>query len=93
MDHFSKGRWRKIDYTRGTGLLTPPGQTRLIRHNCDAPKALKLLHLVVPQGTLDFVANEVQKPGTRLRNSLGEFDCDAPAWVLPQVPCIRVTVG
>ena len=73
MDHFSKGRWRKIDYTRGTGLLTPPGHTRLIRHNCDAPKALKLLHLVVPQGTLDFVANEVQKPGTRVRNSLGEF--------------------
>jgi len=25
MEHYSEGRWRKIDYTGGTGMLTPRG--------------------------------------------------------------------
>ena len=68
MEHFSEGRWRKIDYTRGTGMLTPAGHARLLRPDFGTPRALKLLHLVLPQDTVDFVANEVQKPGT-----LGDF--------------------
>jgi AraC family transcriptional regulator len=68
MEHFSEARWRKINYTRGTGLLTPAGHARLIRPDFRTPRALKLLHLVLPQDTVDFVANEVQKPGT-----LGDF--------------------
>jgi len=67
MEYFSEGRWRKIDYTRGTGTLTPAGHASLIR---PTPRALKVLHLVVPQDTVDFVANEVQKPGTTTRSSL-----------------------
>jgi AraC family transcriptional regulator len=73
MEHFSEARWRKIDYTRGTGMLTPAGHARLIRPVFRTPRAFKLLHLVLPQGTVDFVANEVQKPGTRVRSSLGDF--------------------
>jgi AraC family transcriptional regulator len=72
VEHFSKGRWSKIDYTRGTGILTPAGHARLIRHDFGAQRAFNLLHLVVPQDTVDFVANEVQKPGARVRSSLGE---------------------
>jgi len=68
MEHFSEARWRKINYTRGTGLLTPAGHARLIRPAFRTPRAFKLLHLVLPQATVDFVANELQKPGT-----LGDF--------------------
>jgi AraC family transcriptional regulator len=73
MEHFSEARWRKINYTRGTGMLTPAGHARLIRPDFRTPRAFKLLHLVLPQDTVDFVANEVQKPGTRVRSSLGDF--------------------
>jgi AraC family transcriptional regulator len=31
------------------------------------------MHLVLPQDTVDFVANELQKPGTRVRSSLVDF--------------------
>ena len=68
MEHFSEARWRKINYTRGTGVLTPAGHARLIRPDFRTPRAFKLLHLVLPQATVDFVANELQKPGT-----LGDF--------------------
>ena len=68
MEHFSEARWRKINYTRGTGLLTPAGHARLIRPDFRTPRAFKLLHLVLPQATVDFVANELQKPAT-----LGDF--------------------
>ena len=73
MEHFSEARWRKINYTKGTGMLTPAGHARLIRPDFRTPKAFKLLHLVLPQDTVDFVANEVQKPGTRVRSSLEDF--------------------
>jgi AraC family transcriptional regulator len=73
MEHFSEARWRKIKYTRGTGVLTPAGHARLIRPAFRTPRAFKLLHLVVPQDTVDFVANEVQKPGTRVSSSLVDF--------------------
>jgi AraC family transcriptional regulator len=63
VSHFSEGRWRKIDYTRGTGILTPAGLPRLVRHDF-VGKVLNCSLLVVPQETLDFVAQEVQKPST-----------------------------
>jgi AraC family transcriptional regulator len=72
MEHFSEGRWRKIDYTKGTGMLTPAGHARIIRHDLGAPRAFKLLHLIVPQDTVDFVAQEVQRPGTITKSSLSD---------------------
>jgi AraC family transcriptional regulator len=73
MEHFSEARWRKVNYTRGTGVLTPAGHARLIRPDFRTPRAFPLLHLVLPQDTIDLVANEVQKPGTRVRSSLSDF--------------------
>jgi hypothetical protein len=72
LEYFSEGRWRKIDHTRGTGSIGAAGHAHLIRTDFRTPRVLKLLHLVVPQDTVDFVANEVQKPGTRVRSSLGD---------------------
>ncbi|AXC11932.1 Transcriptional regulator, AraC family [Acidisarcina polymorpha] len=63
VSHFSEGRWRKIDYSRGTGILTPAGLPRLVRHD-SVGKVLNCSLLVLPQETLDFVAREVQKPST-----------------------------
>jgi AraC family transcriptional regulator len=71
ISHFSAGRWRKIDYTRGVGILTPAGHPRLVRHDI-VGKALNLLLLVVPQETVDFVAQEVQKPNTLIGGSFSD---------------------
>jgi len=54
-------------------MLTPAGHARLIRPDFRTPRAFKLLHLVLPQGTVDFVANEVQKPGATTRSSLRDI--------------------
>jgi AraC family transcriptional regulator len=72
IDSFSEGRWRGTKYTRGTGKLTPARQTRLIRHHFESQKNLALLHLILPQNTVDLVAAEVPKAGTTLRSSLSE---------------------
>src|ERR1700676_5593391 len=53
MEYFSEGRWRKIDHTRGTGSLAAAGHAHLIRTEFRTPRVLKLLHLVVPQDTVD----------------------------------------
>jgi AraC family transcriptional regulator len=71
ISHFSAGQWRKIDYTRGMGILTPAGHPRLVRHDI-VGKALNLLLLVVPQETVDFVAQEVQKPNTLIGGSFSD---------------------
>jgi AraC family transcriptional regulator len=71
ISHFSAGQWRKIDYTRGMGILTPAGHPRLVRHDI-VGKALTLLLLVVPQETVDFVAQEVQKPNTLIGGSFSD---------------------
>jgi AraC family transcriptional regulator len=70
IDTFSEGRWRGTKYTRGTGKLTPARQGRLIRHHFENQKNLTLLHLILPQNTVDLVAAEVPKEGTTLRSSL-----------------------
>jgi AraC family transcriptional regulator len=70
IDTFSEGRWRGTKYTRGTGKLTPARQGRLIRHHFENQKNLTLLHLILPQNTVDLVAAEVPKAGTTLRSSL-----------------------
>jgi AraC family transcriptional regulator len=70
IDTFSEGRWRGTKYTRGTGKLTPARQGRLIRHHFENQKNLTLLHLILPQNTVDLVAAEVPKAGTTHRSSL-----------------------
>ena len=70
IDTFSDGRWRGTKYTRGTGKLTPAGRGRLIRHHFEDLKNLALLHLILPQDIVNFVAAEVPKAGTTLRSSL-----------------------
>jgi AraC family transcriptional regulator len=72
IDTFSEGRWRGTKYTRGTGKLTPARQGRLIRHHFENQKKLALLHLILPQNTVDLVAAEVPKAGTTLRSSLSD---------------------
>jgi AraC family transcriptional regulator len=72
IDHFSEGQWRGIAYTKGTGVLNPAGHTRLLRYDVKGQRALALLHLLVPQSTVDFVAHEVQKPGTIMKCSLSD---------------------
>jgi AraC family transcriptional regulator len=74
VDHFSDGRWCGLDYAKGTGVLTPPGHTRVLRFDLGDQKSLATQLLLVPQDTVDFVANEVQKPGTQLKTSV----CDVP---------------
>ena len=69
IDTFSEGRWRGTQYTRGTGKLTPARQG-LIRHHFENQKNLTLLHLLLPQNTVDLVAAEVPKAATTLRSSL-----------------------
>jgi len=71
ISHFSEGRWRKTDYTRGTGMLTPAGHPRLVRHDF-VGKAFNLLLLVVPQETVDFVAQEVPKPSSLSGSTFSE---------------------
>ncbi len=73
IDTFSEGRWRGTKYTRGTGKLTPARQGRLIRHHFENQKNLALLHLILPQNTVDLVAAEVPKAGTTLRSSLSNL--------------------
>jgi AraC family transcriptional regulator len=70
IDTFSEGRWRGTRYARGTGKLTPAREGRLIRHHFENQKNLNLLHLILPQNTVDLVAAEVPKAGTSLRSSL-----------------------
>jgi AraC family transcriptional regulator len=71
ISHFSEGRWRKIDYTRGTGILTPAGHPRLVRHDfTGSQRTLNLVLLVVPQETVNSVAQEVPKPSTLIGSSL-----------------------
>jgi AraC family transcriptional regulator len=70
IDTFSEGRWRGTKYTRGPGKLTPARQGRLIRHHFENQKNLTLLHLILPQNTVDLVAAEVPKAGTTLRSSI-----------------------
>ncbi|MGA7525114.1 MAG: AraC family transcriptional regulator [Acidobacteriaceae bacterium] len=59
-----------MKYTRGTGALTPAGQPRLLRFHFNGQKTLATLILVLPQNTVDLVAQELCKPGTAFRNSL-----------------------
>src|ERR1700733_13849162 len=72
IDTFSEGRWRGTKYTRGTGKLTPARHGRLIRHHFESQKNLALLHLILPQNTVDLAAAEVPKTGTTLRSSLSD---------------------
>lgn len=72
IDTFSERRWRGTKYTRGTGKLTPARQGRLIRHHFENQKNLALLHLILPQNTVDLVAAEVPKAGTTLRSFLSD---------------------
>jgi len=67
---FSEGRWRGINYTRGTGALSPAGHADLIRFHFEGQRALAVLTLSPPQHTVDFVAQEVRKPGTTVRRSI-----------------------
>jgi AraC family transcriptional regulator len=70
IDHFRDGRWRVIKYTRGTGALTPAGHVRLLRYDFRGHKTLAFLHLILPQPTVDFVAEETRKLGTPTRSSI-----------------------
>ena len=70
INYFSEGRWRGIKYTRGTGALTPAGHPRLLRYDFKGQRTLVFLALILPQQTIDFVAQEVSKPGSRVRSSL-----------------------
>lgn len=72
MDLFSEGRWRGIKYTKGTGVLTPAGHPRLLRFHFRGQRTLAILALSLPQSTVDFVAEEVSKPGITLRSSLSD---------------------
>jgi AraC family transcriptional regulator len=70
VDHFSGGRCRRINYTRGTGSLTPAGQTRLLRYDFKGQKTCSFMRLILPQHTVDFVAEEAREPGTTGRSSI-----------------------
>jgi AraC family transcriptional regulator len=70
VDHFSDGRCRRINYTRGTGSLTPAGQTRLLRYDFKGQKTCSFLRLILPQHTVDFVAEEARRPGATGRSSI-----------------------
>jgi AraC family transcriptional regulator len=80
MDLFSEGRWRGTKYPRGTGVLTPAGQPRLLRLQFKGQRTFAVLRLVLPQKTVDFVAQEVSKPGSTLRIAVGDIPfLDDPA--------------
>jgi len=73
MDLFSEGRWRGTKYPRGTGVLTPAGQPRLLRLHFNGQRTFAVLRLVLPQKTVDFVAQEVAKPGSAIRTAVGDI--------------------
>jgi AraC family transcriptional regulator len=64
VDVRSEGRWRRINYTRGTSTLIPAGQSRLVRFDFKSQRSVSYLLLFLPQSTIDFVAQEVSKPGS-----------------------------
>jgi AraC family transcriptional regulator len=70
VDLFSGGRWRGIRYTRGTGVLYPAKHPRLFRYHCKDQKPLTIAAFILPQHIIDFVAEEIRKPGTTLSRSL-----------------------
>jgi len=70
VDLFSEGRWRGIQYTRGTGVLYPAKHPRLFRYHCKDQKPLTIVALILPQHIIDFVAEEICKPGAALNRSL-----------------------
>jgi AraC family transcriptional regulator len=70
VDLFSEGRWRGIQYTRGTGVLYPAKHPRLFRYHCKDQKPLTIAAFILPQHIIDFVAEEIRKPGITLNRSL-----------------------
>jgi AraC family transcriptional regulator len=73
IEHLADGQWRGITYTKGTGVLNPAGHTRFLRYDFQGQRALGLLHLRLPQDTVDFVAQEMPKPGTLVKSSLRDI--------------------
>jgi AraC family transcriptional regulator len=73
MDLFSEGRWSGTKYPKGTGVLTPAGQPRLLRLHFKGQRNFAVLRLVLPQKTVDFVAQEVSKPGATLPSIVGDI--------------------
>jgi AraC family transcriptional regulator len=73
VDFRSEGRWREIKHTRGTGMLTPAGQTPLLRLRFERQSSFAILALFLPQRTVDAVALELSRPGTSLRSSLSDI--------------------
>ena len=69
MDHFSGGRWRGIDYTHGTGVITPAGQSRRLRFDSKG-QSFAMLFMLLAQDTVDLVAAEMQRPGSAARQSV-----------------------
>jgi len=61
IDHWSGGRWLGIKYTKGSCAITPAGQTRLLRHHFNGQRSLTTVRLVIPQNTIDEVAQEMCK--------------------------------
>jgi AraC family transcriptional regulator len=71
VDSFSQGRWRGLkQYVRGTGALVPGGHECTVRRNFEGQESLTSLVLLLPQNTVEFVAQEVCKPGETAQNSL-----------------------
>jgi AraC family transcriptional regulator len=71
VDSFSQGRWRGLkQYVRGTGALVPAGHQCIVRRHFEGQESLTSLVLILPQNTVDFVAQEVCKPGDTVRKSL-----------------------
>lgn len=69
VEHYVAGHPRRVNYTRGTGVLTPPGHTRLMRIRSPGQEFAEL-QLSVPQLTLDVVADQIRGPRVRGSRSL-----------------------
>jgi AraC family transcriptional regulator len=74
VDSFSKGRWRGMkQYFRGTGTLHPVGHESVVRLHLEGQRNYSTLILILPQETVDFVAQEVCKPGSKSQTVLSEI--------------------
>ena len=79
INHFANGRWEKIDYVKGMGLITPSGERARKQKDLTGDSALKVIHILVPAVTIECVASELNSQGIHTKGALDLKIVDDPA--------------
>jgi AraC family transcriptional regulator len=70
IEQFSQGKWRGTHYSKGTGLVYPPGSRRRLRWNLSNRKSLTTMYLCLSRELVDSVANALPQKGAARQNQL-----------------------